>query len=79
MAYGYAYAILGDFHLAEDAAQEAFITAYRNLSQLRDANAFPGWLKRLVLTQCNRMTRKKRLPAEPLETALAVSAVHPSW
>ena len=27
MAFGYAYAILGDFHLAEDAAQEAFIEA----------------------------------------------------
>jgi len=26
MAVGYAYSILGDFHLAEDAAQEAFIT-----------------------------------------------------
>ncbi len=28
MAYGCAYALLGDFHLAEDAAQEAFLTAY---------------------------------------------------
>ncbi len=25
MAYGYAYSILGDFHRAQDAAQEAFI------------------------------------------------------
>jgi len=25
MAYGYAYSVLGDFHLAEDAAQDAFI------------------------------------------------------
>jgi DNA-directed RNA polymerase specialized sigma24 family protein len=24
MAYGYAFSILGDFHLAQDAAQEAF-------------------------------------------------------
>lgn len=31
MAYGYAYAMLGDFHLAQDAAQEAFIQAYRDL------------------------------------------------
>ena len=27
MAFGYAYSVLGDFHLAEDAAQEAFVTA----------------------------------------------------
>jgi DNA-directed RNA polymerase specialized sigma24 family protein len=26
MAYGYAYSILGDFHLAEDAAQEASVS-----------------------------------------------------
>jgi len=76
MVYGYAYAILGDFHLAEDVAQEAFITAYQKLDQLRDAKAFPGWLKRIVLTQCNRMTRRKSLPTEPLETALGVSTVH---
>jgi DNA-directed RNA polymerase specialized sigma24 family protein len=35
MAYGYAYSILGDFHLAEDAAQEAFIQSYRDLKALR--------------------------------------------
>ena len=35
LAYGCAYAILGDFHLAEDAAREAFLAAYRQLPQLR--------------------------------------------
>jgi DNA-directed RNA polymerase specialized sigma24 family protein len=29
MGVGYTYSALGDFHLAEDAAQEAFITAHR--------------------------------------------------
>jgi DNA-directed RNA polymerase specialized sigma24 family protein len=43
MAYGYAYAILGDAHLAQDAAQEAFIAAYQKLAQLREPAAFPGW------------------------------------
>ena len=32
MAFGYAYSILGDFHLAEDAAQDAFVQAYRDLA-----------------------------------------------
>ena len=31
MAFGYAYTILGDLHLAEDAAQEAFTRGYRDL------------------------------------------------
>lgn len=34
MAFGCAYAVLGDFYLAEDAAQEAFITAWQSLRQL---------------------------------------------
>jgi len=68
MAMGYAHALLGDFHLAEDAAQEAFIQAYLDLGKLREPAAFPGWFRRLVFKQCDRITRKKRIPAVPLET-----------
>jgi len=60
MAYACAYAVLGDFYLAEDAAQEAFISAWQKLSQLRQPEAFPGWFRRVVLTECNRLTRGKR-------------------
>lgn len=34
MAVGYAYSVLGDFHLARDAAQEAFIQAWFDLKTL---------------------------------------------
>jgi DNA-directed RNA polymerase specialized sigma24 family protein len=40
IAVAYATAILGDYHLAEDAAQEAFVEAYRELSALREPAAF---------------------------------------
>ena len=60
MAYACAYAVLGDFYLAEDAAQEAFISAWQKLSQLRQPEAFPGWFRRIVLTECNRLSRGKR-------------------
>jgi uncharacterized protein len=59
LAYGCAYAMLGDFHLAQDAAQEAFLAAWRGLDQLRRPEAFPGWFKRVVVTQCTRITRAK--------------------
>jgi RNA polymerase sigma factor (sigma-70 family) len=68
-AFAYAYALLGDFHLAEDAAQEAFLAAWRNLDQLREPAAFPGWLKRIVMTHCNRMTRGKQLRTVAFDTA----------
>jgi len=72
LAYGYAYSLLNDFHLAEDAAQQAFVQAYRDLAKLREAEAFPGWLRRIVFTQCNRLTRGRRVSAGPLEPALHV-------
>lgn len=74
MAYGYAYSILGDFDLAEDAAQEAFIQAYRELGSLRDVQAFANWFRRIVFTQCTRLTRGKHLSTVPLEDAIDVPA-----
>lgn len=71
MAYGYSYSILGDFHLAEDAAQEAFVDAYQQLSSLRDPRAFPGWFRRVVFKHCDRLTRRKRLDTCPLDDAMA--------
>jgi RNA polymerase sigma factor (sigma-70 family) len=72
MAYGYAYSLLGDFHLAEDAAQEAFIEAYRCLRNLREPAAFPGWFRRIVFKHCDRIRRRRRLPTTALESAEAV-------
>ena len=77
MAYACAYSVLGDFYLAEDAAQEAFITAWRRLGQLREPGAFAAWLRRIVLTECNRMTRGKRLKFVPLDACLHVSSAEP--
>src|SRR4051794_26715361 len=66
-AYHWAFEILGDSHLAQDSVQEAFITAYEHLDQLHDPAAFPGWFKRIVLTWCNRLTRRKVWASETLE------------
>jgi RNA polymerase sigma-70 factor (ECF subfamily) len=39
-----AHSIIGDRHLAEDAAQQAFAKAVRKLPQLRNKSKFAGWL-----------------------------------
>ena len=77
MAYGYAYSILGDFHLAEDAAQEAFIEAYRCLDNLCEPAAFPGWFRRIVFKHCDRQRRRKEIPAVLLDAAAAVASANP--
>ena len=71
MAYGYAYARLGVRQLAQDAAQEAFVAAYQHLGELREPGAFAAWLRRIVLSQCNRIARTREghaLPLGELET-----------
>lgn len=78
MAYGYACAILGDAHLAQDVAQEAFIAAYQNLDQLREPKAFPGWLRRIVFTRCNRLTRGRRAQEQSLEMVPYLSSGQPT-
>jgi RNA polymerase sigma factor (sigma-70 family) len=74
LAFGCACARLRDPALAEDAAQDAFLVAWERLSQLRDPEAFPGWIRRLVLTQCSRRLRTARLSLVPLDEARHLTA-----
>ncbi|HEX8137874.1 MAG TPA: GNAT family N-acetyltransferase [Pyrinomonadaceae bacterium] len=78
MAFACAYSVLGDFYLAEDAAQEAFVTAWQSLDQLRTAEAFPGWLRRIVLTRCSRLKRGKHLQIVPLEAGERAPSPEPN-
>ena len=60
LAVGYAYSILRNFPEAEEAAQEAFIEAYLNLTKLRNPAVFGGWFKKIVFKHCDRSIRRKR-------------------
>lgn len=46
-------------HAAEDAVQDAFVAAFTHLPQLREVEAFPGWLQALVRTACLRQLRRR--------------------
>jgi F-type H+-transporting ATPase subunit beta len=76
MAYGIAYAMLGDTGLAQDAAQEAFIAAYLNLAALREPAAFPGWFRRVVVKHSDRERRSLRA-SEPLDESIGHAATLP--
>jgi RNA polymerase sigma-70 factor (ECF subfamily) len=52
--YATALRICGNSPAARDAVQETFITAYLKLPQLKDATAFSGWLKTILLRLCRR-------------------------
>ena len=60
---------VGDFHIAQEITQDAFLKAYRQLRTLKDRNAFSGWLYVIVARECLDWLRKNRIPTESLDTA----------
>ncbi|MGB1251612.1 MAG: sigma-70 family RNA polymerase sigma factor [Candidatus Promineifilaceae bacterium] len=72
-AYATALRYLGDHAMAQDAAQEAFLDAYRSLPHLREAAAFPAWLRRIVVKHSDRQVRGKRPQLVALEDASLTS------
>lgn len=50
--------MMGNLADAEDVLQEAFISAFNNLHQLKDYSTFGGWLKRIVINECLKQTKK---------------------
>lgn len=54
-----AYSIVGTPQV-EDAVQESYLLAFRKLKQLREPEAFIGWLSRLVLHTSQRMAQKTK-------------------
>ncbi len=78
IAVAYATSILGDFHLAEDAAQEAFVEAHRELKSLREPAAFGAWFRKIIFKHCDRMTRRKRHPLTDLNAARELVSPEPS-
>ena len=67
MLYNQAYRVMGEPFAADDAVQEAFISAYRKIKSYR-GGSFKAWLLRIVTNACyDELRRRKRRPTTPLE------------
>jgi RNA polymerase sigma-70 factor, ECF subfamily len=65
-----AYRVLGDQAGAEDAAQDAFISAYKHIRDFR-GGSFKAWLLRIVTNACYDQLRvKQRRPTASLDALL---------
>ena len=65
--YNLAYRLMGDQASAEDATQEAFISAFRGLRGYR-GGSFRAWLLRIVRNACyDEFRRRQRRPTTSLE------------
>jgi RNA polymerase sigma-70 factor, ECF subfamily len=58
--YAIAYRILRDVERAQDAVQQAFLIAWRELPRLRDPERFSPWLHRLLVNACYEESRRHR-------------------
>jgi RNA polymerase sigma-70 factor, ECF subfamily len=65
--YNVAYRIMGEPQAAEDATQEAFISAHKSLRSFR-GGSFKAWLMRIATNACyDELRRRKRRPQTSLE------------
>lgn len=76
--------ILRDLDLAEDATQQALLTIWRDLPQLRDPARFEAWAYRILVRACYAEGRRTRrwapnlylLPADEPQVRDGMASVH---
>lgn len=56
--YNYAARYMKDEHLAQDAVQETYITAFKNLKGIKDPSLFVAWLNQINFHTCFDMCKK---------------------
>lgn len=67
LVYNQAFRMIGEEESADDATQNAFISAYNHLGSFR-GGSFKAWLLRIVTNACyDELRRRKRRPTIPLE------------
>jgi RNA polymerase sigma-70 factor (ECF subfamily) len=53
--------LLGSTSDAEDAVQDTFLVAFRDLKQLRDVSSVGAWLRQIAVHQAHRRFRRRKL------------------
>ena len=65
---------IGDFHIAENITQDAFLKVYQKLHTLKDPNQFAGWLYVITTNLCSTWLRKKQIQNKRLDDAETMMA-----
>jgi RNA polymerase sigma-70 factor (ECF subfamily) len=77
-AWAVAIRTLGDPGDAEDAVQEAFLSAFRQARSFRGDAKFSTWLHRIVVNAClDRMRKSRARPAVPIDDAVSATLADP--
>jgi RNA polymerase sigma factor (sigma-70 family) len=73
LVYATAFQILKDHALAEDVAQEAFVTAFQSLRDLRTESSFPPWLRKITRNLALAFRKEQRRFGALEETGVLLS------
>jgi RNA polymerase sigma-70 factor (ECF subfamily) len=65
--YNLCYRMLGDAYEAEDAAQEAFLRAYKSIDSYDPGRSFSTWLLSIAAHHCIDQIRRRRMTIVPFE------------
>jgi RNA polymerase sigma-70 factor (ECF subfamily) len=82
MAFAVARGVMRDHGLAQDAVQEAYLSAFRRLGDLDEPAAFLSWLRRIVITTAINSRRARRVTLLQLDDAADVPVldeIETSW
>ena len=71
------YRMCGDVHLAEDAAQMAFLKAWQHLSRFRPGSSFRNWVYRIAANSALDDLRRERETLDPQEIDLPAPGLAP--
>lgn len=66
-----AYGITGDYSLAEDAVQDAFVRAWKKFSKFQPSTSLRNWLTRILVNRVIDLSRRKQLPTVDVAAAEA--------
>ncbi|PKP39079.1 MAG: hypothetical protein CVT98_03400 [Bacteroidetes bacterium HGW-Bacteroidetes-15] len=78
MVFNLAYRLLGNYHVAEEAAQDSFVKAFHSINSFRNESGFATWLYRICYNTCITQKRKKNLEIKEINESIlgGVNAQH---
>jgi RNA polymerase sigma factor (sigma-70 family) len=82
MAHAVAFSVLREVGLAQDAAQEAYLRAFRRIGDLQEPGGFIVWLRRIVITVALNMRRARRhtlLQLDDVDDVPVLDEAETSW
>ncbi|MCU0723219.1 MAG: sigma-70 family RNA polymerase sigma factor [Planctomycetes bacterium] len=71
--FALSFSLVGDYHAAQDAAQETFLRAYKAIATLREPEKFGKWVAGIAYKVSREFLRAERKQAAPFQPGIPES------